>query len=92
MEQMTDPEEILKRIGRVDPPPFLFTRIEARIAATVAGSMPIGRAVTLLCGLAVVLMLNALMLLPSERNAPREGRVDAAPTMEFRFSNQIYHE
>ena len=49
----TNELEILGRIGKVDPPPFLLTRIEARIANVRKEKMPVTWAV----GLALTLLL-----------------------------------
>ena len=60
------PEDLLKRIARVDPPPFLLTRIEARLSAAV--QVPRGRLVAVACALAALLLVNAVVL-----EARREG-------------------
>jgi len=79
-------EDLLKRIARVDPPPFLFTRIEARLSATVR--VPRGRLVAMACALAALLLVNAVVLGGKEG---RSGQLDeVADAMGMNASNQLY--
>ncbi|MBK7285958.1 MAG: hypothetical protein IPI95_01980 [Flavobacteriales bacterium] len=50
----------LGRVGRVDPPPFLLTRIEARIAAVRAEKMPLTWAVGMALTLLLLVTANAV--------------------------------
>ncbi len=52
--------ELLGRIQKVAPPPFLLTRIEARIAASRAERLPTGWAVSLAFSLLVLLTANTV--------------------------------
>ena len=49
----------LGRVGRVDPPPFLLTRIEARIAAAHAETLPVSWAVGMAMTLLLIMTINA---------------------------------
>jgi len=93
-EMMHDPTAHLKQVGRVAPPPFLFTRIEARIRAQMEQQVPMGRLVAVLCGLALLLAMNGLVL-HSGRPAAQPERSEL-PTLGtalgIHTSNQLYHE
>jgi len=93
-EMMHDPTAYLKQVGRVAPPPFLFTRIEARIRAQMDSRVPIGRLVAVFCGLALLLVVNGL-LLRAERSAVPSGHSEL-PTLGtalgIHTSNHLYHE
>jgi hypothetical protein len=82
-------EDILEQLGRVeriDPPPFLFTRIEARLAQYVA--VPRGRLVAVACGLTLLLLLNVAVLARGPQNGSSlDGVVDG---MGMNASNQLY--
>lgn len=80
------PEDLLKRIARVDPPPFLLTRIEARLAPAV--QVPRGRLVAVACALAALLLVNAVVL---GGKAGSNGQLDeVADAMGMNASNQLY--
>ncbi len=80
------PEDLLKRIARVDPPPFLLTRIEARLAAAV--QVPRGRSVAVACALAALLVVNAVVL---GGEAVGSGQLDeVVDAMGMNASNQLY--
>mgnify|MGYP000992424649 CR=1 FL=1 len=80
--------ELLGRVGRVDPPPFLFTRIEARLAQ--GAIVPRGRLVAIACALAVLLLANAAVLtrVSGTRNGSSLG--DVVDVMGMNASNQLY--
>ena len=86
--------ELIDRLGsveRVDPPPFLFTRIEARIAARAAAIVP--RPWLALAGLvaAVMLAVNLIALRNGlDRSHEGEGLGSIAEQFGMSTSNQIY--
>jgi hypothetical protein len=86
--------EYLERIAPVAPPPFLFTRIEARIAAQLRDRVPVAQAVAVFCGLALLLVVNTWALRPAtaaiEPNA-QEAAV-LGTSLGLSPSNQLYHE
>ncbi|MBP9159701.1 MAG: hypothetical protein LKM36_08625 [Flavobacteriales bacterium] len=56
----TNEFESLGRIGMVDPPPFLLTRIEARIASVRAEKMPVTWAVGMVLTLLLLVTVNTV--------------------------------
>ena len=86
--------KLLNRIGQVDPPPFLFTRIEARISGRTGGAVP--RRWVLVTGLSLAVLLAANTLAIQKRiqqvGPDREGVSDLASGMGLRTSNQFYNE
>ncbi len=94
MNEMKDPMEYLERIAPVAPPPFLFTRIEARIRTQMEQQVPMGRLVAIFCGLALLLAVNGLAL-RSERSEAR-AHASELPTLGtalgIHVSNQLYDE
>ena len=89
--------ELIDRLGsveRVDPPPFLFTRIEARIAARTAALVPHGRMVLVGLSLSMLLVANAAMFW---RNATSHATTqdpmdNVVSVMGLNASNQLYHD
>jgi hypothetical protein len=82
------PEALLERIARVDPPPFLFTRIEARLMEVV--QVPRARIVVVACGLALLLLANAVVLTRASRATGASSLGDVAGAMGMNASNQLY--
>lgn len=83
-----DALEVLGRIERVDPPPFLFTRIEARLAQ--GAIVPRGRLVAIACVLAVLLLANAAVLTRSSGTWSGSSLGDVVDVMGMNASNQLY--
>ena len=83
-----EPEDLLKRIVRVDPPPFLFTRIEARLAQGV--QVPRMRLVAVACGLALLLLANVVVLKQGRSDAGGASLGEVLDGMGINASNQIY--
>lgn len=84
--------ELLGRVQWVDPPPFLLTRIEARL--TDAGSMtvPRFRLIAVTCGLAVLLFANVFVLSQSRSGTGSSGLSEVIDVMGMNASNQLYHD
>jgi hypothetical protein len=80
------PDDLLKRIARVDPPPFLLTRIEARLAE--GKQVPRGRLVAVACALALLLLVNLAVLTHGSGSGSRLDEV--AKGMGMNTSNQLY--
>ena len=86
--------DILERIARVDPPPFLFTRIEARIAARQFERPSRQWAWAGATALVALLIVNAVLM----GTQPRDDRSFASDVGQFaagmglEASNQLYHE
>jgi len=84
--------ELLSNVGRVDTPPFLFTRIEARVALQNEESP--SRSWVLATGMTLALLftMNTYFLLNSSKenlNGPIEK---LAGSLELNASNQLYHD
>lgn len=85
--------ESLARIERVDPPPFLFTRIEAHISAQKQERMPLSWALSLGFTLVVILLLNGSILLRySTDDTSTNGLNALAAEMQIQTSDQLYDE
>jgi len=84
--------ELLGQVGRVDPPPFLFTRIEARIELQQE-SRP-SRSWVLATGMAMALLLtvNSYFLLRGSNEMPVVPIEQLASSLELNASNQLYHD
>lgn len=82
------PEELLRRIARVAPPPFLFTRIEARLER--GSRVPRARLVAVACGLVLLLVANAVVLMRSSGAESGPSLGDVAGAMGMNASNQLY--
>ena len=80
----------LKQIRRVDPPPFLFTRIRAGIDALTNAPAPLKWKLAF-AGMAVLLIaLNAGILF---RSGPSSSQLEqVANAMQLSGSNELYHE
>ncbi|MBK7383225.1 MAG: hypothetical protein IPI81_07795 [Flavobacteriales bacterium] len=83
--------ELLGRVGRVDPPPFLLTRIEARIAAR-QGSRPSPTWVfATSMAMLMLVAVNSYVLFSGKANT--EVTVDQlVGGMNMGASNQLYHD
>ena len=83
--------ELLGSVERVDAPPFLFTRIEARIAARQE-ERP-SRSWVLATSMAMVMLLavNSYVLFSGSGNE-KAGVERIADGMNMGASNQLYHD
>ena len=84
--------ELLRSVGRVDPPPFLFTRIEARIVAR--NKERPSRSWVLATGMAMAFLLtvNSYFLLKGSNEISAGSIEQLASGMEMNASNQLYHD
>lgn len=80
--------ELLRGVGPVDPPPFLFTRIEARL--TQGPIVPRGRLVAIACALAALLLANAVVLTRASGTGNGSSLGDVVEVMGMNASNQLY--
>jgi hypothetical protein len=78
-------DDLLARVQRVDPPPFLLTRIEARLTAGM--SVPRSRLVLAGCALLVLLLVNVIVLARSSRSSDAG---DVVEVMGMNATNQLY--
>lgn len=94
MREDTDIER-LSRIQKVDAPPFLFTRIEARINALQEEVYPIRWVRLALAGFAVLMLLNVWLV--GQNIGTSSGPVEDSENLlsagvELYQSNQLYNE
>ena len=85
-------DELLGNVGRVDPSPFLFTRIEARIAAR--NEERPSRSWVLATGMAMTLLLsvNSYFLIGGSDDLLPVPIEQFAGSLELNASNQLYHD
>jgi hypothetical protein len=83
-----DIDDLLARVQRVDPPPFLLTRIEAHVADAV--SVPQPRLVLAACALVVLLLMNVAVLTRSSGASGSATLGDVVEVMGMNNSNQLY--
>ncbi len=86
-----DHTELIERLGslqQVDPPPFLITRIEARLAQGLI--VPRGRLVAIACALAVLMLANVAVLTRASGARSRSSLGDVVDVMGMNASNQLY--
>lgn len=82
--------DILDRVQRVDPPPFLFTRVEARLEAGTTERPSRAWVTALALAMVFLLVVNTWLLTGGERNA--DGMEQVTASMGMSTSNQLYHE
>ena len=83
-----DALELLGRVGRVDAPPFLFTRIEARL--TQGAIVPRDRLVVIACALVMLVLANAAVLTRVSGARTGTSLGDVVEVMGMNASNQLY--
>lgn len=84
---MKDKFNILENIQTVDPPAFLFTRIQARIAQQLSGRISKKQAIVYIAGFCLIITLNILALNSSKGN---KENTDLVTEMNLSPSNQLY--
>lgn len=84
--------ELLSNVGRVDPPPFLFTRIEARIVAR--NEERPSRSWVLATGMAIAFLLtvNSYFLLNGSNEMSTVAIEQLASSLDLTAANQLYHD
>lgn len=86
----TEIDDLLKRVQRVDPPPFLFTRIEARLAVGNGVRVPSARLVALACGLVLLLLANVAAIRENKSDTGASAMSEMLDGMGLNASNQLY--
>lgn len=83
--------DVLKKVRRVEAPPFLLTRIKAKIRANEAESLPVSWVWSgaMACGLLVLANVVVLKAQGSEA-MPLAEKIDE--TLQIQLSNQLYNE
>ncbi|MBD80995.1 MAG: hypothetical protein CL840_18905 [Crocinitomicaceae bacterium] len=86
-------EQLLGKIEKVDAPPFLLTRIEARLEQTQE-LLPRRWSVAYLSLAVVVVLFNVYVIVQNNdnRSSVTEGATELASSLNMNTSNQIYYE
>ena len=85
---------LLQHIDKVDPPPFLYTKVDVRINALSSDGPSRSYVLASAVALLLVLALNTFMYVGQMKNTV-QVEVSVATTaagMGLNASNQIYHE
>lgn len=80
----------LKQIRRIDPPPFLFTRIQAGIDTLNNAPAPMKWKLAFAGAAVLLIVLNAGILFRSGQSSGQIQQV--ANAMQLSGSNELYHE
>lgn len=81
-------EDLLKRVERVEEPPFLFTRIEARLIREAP--VPRTRFMLVACAMAVLLVANVTIIMRSHASSATAATAEMMDAMGMDASNQFY--
>jgi hypothetical protein len=84
--------EQLKKIQKVDAPPFLLTRIMERIDSSAIEKAPATWRFAFVAATAVVLSLNVSILFNSSGKQNEKGIEEVINSMNLSTTNDLYHE
>ncbi|MCX6183345.1 MAG: hypothetical protein NT150_15635 [Bacteroidetes bacterium] len=90
MEKNYEKLDLLNKIHKVDPPPFLYTRILQKIESAVDPYYNKGIARSIVLSLFVVLMINFMVIGASSKNTANESTI--VDDMNLMPNNTLYHE
>lgn len=82
----------LKKIGQVDAPPFLYTRIRSRIDALTEAPAPVQWAWGFSIGAVLMLALNVGVLLTKTSTKHETSVAEVVSAMQLSTNNDFYHE
>lgn len=84
--------EVLEKVNRVEAPPFLFTRIEARIQAQLNEQLPIRWVWVSISTVLLLVVVNTLILRDSTQlSETSNGSIQhISEEMGMQTSNQLY--
>ncbi|HOY06976.1 MAG TPA: hypothetical protein PLO67_16325 [Saprospiraceae bacterium] len=86
-----DPIDLLKKVGKVDTPEFLFTRIQAKINSPAQEQLPVSWKWA--GSLAFGLLLAANLFFAQNRRPMLPDTAELlVSSMSLDHSNQLYHE
>jgi hypothetical protein len=83
--------ELLKKVRSVDAPPFLLTRIEAKILAAQAERIPVSWRWSGALAFGLLLLLNVFSL-ASEKASTSTQAEQMAQSFQLQTINQLYNE
>ena len=85
--------EQLKKVRKVDSPPFLLTRIHAKIRANQVEQLPISWRWAGGLAFGLMLCLNLLVVKTNHQTAGQTDGIEAlADGLQLSNANQLYHE
>ncbi|MBP6313202.1 MAG: hypothetical protein WAR83_01620 [Flavobacteriales bacterium] len=86
--------DLLQRIEKLDPPPFLRTRIDARIETSTAETPTRSWVLAGITTMALVLLINTVTLFGNRTtsNSSNDPLSELSRGMGMATSNQLYHE
>ena len=81
-----------KKVRKVDAPPFLYTRIRARIDALAEAPAPVQWVWTFAAAFVLIVAMNAGILISTISPQTGNDVADVVNTMQLAPSNDIYHD
>jgi hypothetical protein len=84
--------EQLKKVIKVDAPPFLWTRIQAKIRANAAEKAPTSWNLAGAFALSVLLVLNISLFVGAGKISNIDTTQSLAEGMNLESKNQLYNE
>lgn len=82
-------DEVLGKIKKVDAPPFLFTRIQAKLDEVTSMSKP--QWIIVMTSLATLFIINALVIRNSSSES-NSGQTAISELYQVNTTNQLYNE
>ena len=79
-----------KKIRKAEVPPFLFTRIQARIDALAEAPAPVQWAWSFVAASVLLVLLNVGVLLTTASTQSGNGAADLVQTMQLTTQNDLY--
>jgi len=87
------PLEQLRNVKKVEAPPFLLTRINAKIAAQEVETLPLSWKWTGALAFGLVLLLNVRALQVNRQASSSQDTIEVlADGLHLSNANQLYHE
>ncbi len=84
--------ELLKKIQRVDAPPFMLTRILQRVQPPSSAPAPVAWRLAFVVTAIVILSLNVSIFFKSSSTKSSKGIEEVVTSMELSTTNELYHE
>jgi hypothetical protein len=86
--------ELLSKVGRVETPPFLKTRIDARIQQLAEDSISSGWVWSFAATVALLIVVNSMIFLggTSDSTSSENGAYTITQGMGMNVSNQLYND
>ncbi len=81
-----------KKIREAEVPPFLYTRIRARIDALTDAPAPVQWVWAFAAAASLLVLLNATVLLSATNTPESRGAADVVRAMQLATNNDLYHD